>query len=358
MTINLTYIIIAFVSSLLFSLIGTPFIVKICNKHKLYDQPNGRKIHKEDIPRLGGTLFMPSMGLGVTIAMLMMYGRGKELEVSISALVMCVGAILIYLVGILDDLKGLKASHKFIIQCIAALGFPLCNLMINNLHGLFGIYELPLWISYLLTVFVILLIVNAMNLIDGIDGLASGFSIIILGALVYFYYNLNSILFCLISISLTGALTAFFIYNFFGAVGKYKIFMGDSGSLFLGYVISYLTIKYQMPHEAVGVPYPEEAFLISFTLVFIPCIDVIRVALQRKIQGRNIFDADKTHIHHMIMDMGFGMHSTLAIIICLFSCFCLINWGLCTVGITITYIFIIDVLLYSLIAGCIGWLKK
>ena len=348
MTINYTYIILAFVSSLIFSLVGTPFIVKICNIHKLYDQPNVRKIHKEDIPRLGGTLFMPSMGLGVTVAMLMMYGRGKGIEVNISSFVMCVGAMLIYLIGILDDIKGLKASHKFIIQCIAALCFPLCNLMINNLHGLFGIHEIPIWVSYPLTVFVILLIVNAMNLIDGIDGLASGFSIIILGAFVYFYYNINSILFCLISISLTGALTAFFIYNYFGKVGKYKIFMGDSGSLFLGYVISYLAIKYQMPYSAGKMPYNEEAFLISFTLVFIPCIDVIRVAMQRKLQGKNIFDADKTHIHHLIMKTGLDMHQTLIVIIILFVLLAMINYGLQVIETQLTFIVLADIAIYAL----------
>ena len=354
MTINYIYIIIAFASSLIFSLIGTPFIVKICNTHKLYDQPNNRKIHKEEIPRLGGTLFMPSMGLGVTVALIMIYGRGKEFEVTISSLIMCVGAILIYLIGILDDLKGLKAYHKFIIQSIAALGFPLCNLMINNLHGLFGIYEIPIWISYPLTVFVILLIVNAMNLIDGIDGLASGFSIIILGAFVYFYYNLNSILFCLISISLVGALTAFFIYNFFGEVGKYKIFMGDSGSLFLGYVISYLAIKYQMPHAARGFAYSEEAFLVSFTLVFIPCIDVIRVAIQRKLQGKNMFDADKTHIHHLIMKTGLDMHQTLATIIVLFILLAMINYGLQVIETQITFIVLADIAIYTLFIWAIN----
>lgn len=348
MTINYTYIILAFVSSFLFSLIGTPFIIKICNIHKLYDQPNTRKIHKEDIPRLGGSLFMPSMGLGVTVALLVMYGMGKGFEVTISSLVMCVGAVLIYLIGILDDIKGLKAFHKFIIQSIAALCFPLCNLMINNLHGLFGIYEIPIWVSYPLTVFVILLIVNAMNLIDGIDGLASGIAIIILGSFVYFYYNQNYVLFSLISAGLTGALVAFFIYNYFGKVGKYKIFMGDSGSLFLGYVISYLTIKYQMPNKAGDFLYCEEAFLISFTLVFIPCIDVIRVAIQRKLQGRNIFDADKTHIHHLIMKAGLDMHQTLATIIVLFVLLAMINYGLQVIETQITFILLADIAIYAL----------
>lgn len=349
MIIGYIYITIAFAVSLLFSLIATPLVVQLCNKHRLYDVPDKRKVHKHAIPRLGGVLFMPSLGIGVSVALMVMNANNhQEFEINVSTIFMIAGAFVIYLIGILDDLNNMTATHKFVIQTIASLVFPLCNLMINNLHGLFGIYEIPIWASYPLTVFVILLIVNAMNLIDGIDGLASGFSIIILGAFVYFYYNINSILFCLISISLTGALTAFFIYNYFGKVGKYKIFMGDSGSLFLGYVISYLAIKYQMPYSAGKMPYNEEAFLISFTLVFIPCIDVIRVAMQRKLQGKNIFDADKTHIHHLIMKTGLDMHQTLIVIIILFVLLAMINYGLQVIETQLTFIVLADIAIYAL----------
>ena len=359
MTINYTYMIIAFTISLLFSLIGTPFIVKICNAKGLYDQPNNRKVHTKAIPRLGGTLFMPSMSLGVAITLLIIYRDwNKDMEVGLSNILMSIGALLIYLIGILDDLKGMQAIHKFIVQTVAALIFPSCNLLISNLQGLFGIYEIPLYFSYPLTVFVILLIVNAMNLIDGIDGLASCLSILILGTFAYLYYQLESFLFCLICASLAGALLAFFIYNFYGKVGKYKIFMGDSGSLFLGYIIAYFAIKYPMIHEWNLMPNQDGALLVSFSLVFIPCIDVVRVAIQRKLRGKAMFDADKTHIHHRIMDMGFSMHATLLIILCLFCSFGLINWGLYTAGLPITYILITDVVSYSLIIWCITSLKK
>lgn len=358
MTISYIYLLIAFAISFVFSILGTPLIIKLCDIHELYDQPNARKVHKQAIPRLGGSLFMPSMGIGVTATLLILYGDwNKEIEVNISTFVLSVGAILIYLIGILDDLKGLKAIHKFIIQTITALCFPLCNLMINNLHGLFGIYEIPLWISYPLTVFVILLIVNAMNLIDGIDGLSSSLSILILGAFTYLYYNLGSNLFCLLCMSLIGALSAFFYYNYFGETGKYKIFMGDSGSLFLGYVIAYLAIKYQMSNKIGGFPYREESLLISFTLVFLPCIDVIRVALQRKLSHKNIFDADKTHIHHRIMQMGIDMHQTLGIILLLFISLCLINYGLFIYGLQSTYIVFINIAIYAVFIYCTGMLK-
>lgn len=358
MTINYAYIIIAFAISLVFSLICTPIVVKMCNTHGIFDLPNERKVHKYSIPRLGGTLFMPSLALGVIVTLLIMYqGINQELEIGISNVMMVIGAILIYLIGIFDDLKGLKAFHKFIIQTIAALVFPLCNLMISNLHGLFGIHEIPLWIGYPLTVFVILLIVNAMNLIDGIDGLASGLAFLILGSFAYLYYDLGAYLFCLISTSLAGATLAFFFFNFYGKVGRLKTFMGDSGSLFLGYVIAYLAIKYQMSNEPIGFPYREESLLISFTLVFLPCIDVIRVAILRKLHGRSMFEADKTHIHHRIMQMGLDMHTTLGIIIALFVSISLINYGLYVGGLQTEYIIGVDIIIYTLFIWIVTLLK-
>lgn len=359
MAINYTYIILAFAISLVFSLIGTPLIVKRCNTRGWLDQPNARKVHKHAIPRLGGTLFMPSLCIGVLITLIIMYVSGThQIVVGLSNIIMITGAILIYMIGIFDDLKGMKATHKFIIQTIAALLFPLCNLMITNLHGLFGVYEIPVYVGYPLTVFVILLIVNAMNLIDGIDGLASSLACLILGSFAYFFYNVEAYLFSLISISLTGATLAFFFFNVYGKVGRLKTFMGDSGSLFLGYVIAYLAIKYPMVYETKMVCHQEAAILASFTLVFLPCIDVIRVALQRKLNRKNMFDADKTHIHHMIMDIGIGMYPTLGVIICLFCCLCVINWALYTSNISLLYISLADVVIYALFIGCVKFLKK
>lgn len=359
MILNYAYIIIAFTISLIFSLIGTPLVVKLCNTRGLLDLPNARKVHKHGIPRLGGTLFMPSLSVGVLITLLIMYqGINKDFNIGISNVMMVSGAIMIYLIGIFDDLKGLKATHKFIIQTVAALIFPLCNLMISNLHGLFGIHEIPIWVGYPLTVFIILLTVNAMNLIDGIDGLASGLACLILGAYAYLYYTYEAYLFSLISVSLAGATLAFFFFNMFGKVGRLKTFMGDSGSLFLGYVIAYLSIKYMMVCDHKNTYPSEDAFLTSWSLVFIPCIDVIRVALQRKFNHKGIFEADKSHIHHLIMDIGIGMHNTLVVILCLACCVCFINWGLYTIPVPITYIILTDLFIYGVFIGTISLLKK
>jgi len=342
------YIIIAFAVSFAFSLIFTPAITRLCKKHKLYDQPNERKVHHIAVPRLGGTLFLPSMGIGVALALSVMYGGFQEnLEITISTFLMIAGAFMIFLIGIIDDLRGIEAKHKFIIQFVAALFFPLCNLMINNLHGIFGIYEIPLWISYPITVFTILLIVNAINLIDGIDGLSSSLSFIILLTFAILFHHLNATIFSLMSASLAGAIMAFFLFNMFGKIGKHKIFMGDAGSLFLGYVLAYLAIKYQMYNEGSVFTYREESLLISITLLFIPCIDVIRVALSRKISGKKMFDADKTHIHHILMQKGLSMRMALTVIIGLFIFICATNYLLYDF-IPSTLIIIIDVIIYAL----------
>lgn len=346
---NYLYILLTFAVSAIFSLITTPFIVKICNERNLLDQPDNRKVHKLAIPRLGGTLFMPSMAVGVVTSLGIMYGGLRQgFDIYLSTIILAIGSLLIYLIGILDDLNGMKAIHKFAIQFVTALFFPLCNLSINNLHGLFGIHDIPVWLSYPITLFIILLIVNAMNLIDGIDGLSSSLAILMLVAFAYLFFNQGIMLFTLLSGGLAGALFAFFIYNVFGEVGKYKIFMGDSGSLFIGYVIAYLAIKFQMSNEAAGFPYREESLLVSWTLVFIPSIDVIRVAIMRKLNGKNMFDADMTHIHHRLMQTGLTMHQTLAVIIALFFAFCAINYGLWGFFQSTTIAVLTDILFYFL----------
>ncbi|MBO4663456.1 MAG: undecaprenyl/decaprenyl-phosphate alpha-N-acetylglucosaminyl 1-phosphate transferase [Bacteroidaceae bacterium] len=346
---DILYIIIAFCTSLGFSLIGTPFIIMMCKKKGLYDMPDARKVHKFAIPRLGGALFMPSMCIGIVAALAVIHrGLSHEFTVTLSTVAMASGGIVIYLIGILDDLKGMKAMHKFIIQAVVASFFPLCNLMINDLHGLFGLHIIPCFLAYPLTVFVILLIVNAMNLIDGIDGLASSLSICILCTFSWLYSDLGSQLFCLLSIALAGAVAGFFCYNYYGKIGGNKIFMGDSGSLFLGYVISYLAIKYQMTNWQVF-EYRENSFLISFTLVMLPCFDVIRVAIGRRLRGKKMFDPDKTHIHHIIMATGLGMHQTLLVILLTFGAFCVINYGLFIFGLSLSIIMLTDVVSYLLL---------
>ena len=346
---ELFYVIVDFFVGAGVTLAAMPLLLRFCRMKGLYDQPGGRKVHQHAVPRLGGLLFMPSMLVGMAVALLF-YANGFQgvLALKVSSLLMAVGVFLIYIIGAIDDFVGIRAGHKFAIQLVAALVMPFCGLLINNFYGLFGLYELPCWFSYPFTVFVILLIVNSINLIDGIDGLASGLCICILAVYAFLFLRIdNTFVYALVAAGLLGALMAFFCFNMWGDAGKgTKIFMGDSGSLFLGYAVAYLSIKYAMYNPAV-LPYRPEALLVSYTLLIVPTFDVIRVALFRLYRHKPIFAADKTHIHHVVMAAGFSMLQAWGIIMALFWGFCGWNFLGSTVGVSDTWIVVSDIILYA-----------
>lgn len=351
-------ILITFLISLLLGALVTPWLIKLCIKMDWTDQPNHRKVHTLPIPRLGGLVFLPCTAISfILVTLVMNYRNNVDTTIQFSTMCMVVGAMAIYLVGLIDDVQELKASTKFFIQLAAALIFPLCNLLINDLHGFLWLHELPFYISYPFTVYVILLITNAMNLIDGIDGLASGLSILILAAFTYLFAQGGVNNFVYISAATLGCVLAFFCFNMFGKVGKKKIFMGDSGSLFLGYIISYLAIKYQMIGSMQTMTMDGSTLLASYTLVIIPTFDVIRVAATRKFNHLGVFTPDKTHIHHRLMAMGLTMRQTLWAILTLFCVMCALNYLLYQMSIPLTFIVLCDILLYSSIIWFSGMVK-
>lgn len=330
-----------------FSFVTLTLIVNVCKKYGLVDTPNWRKIHRVAVPRLGGLVFVPSVIVSMSVGMACMdYLQVLSYEAGISTFLMIMGTVLVYTIGIMDDVQELRATTKLLIQTVASLIFPFCNLMICNLHGFCGIYEMPLWVSYAFTVFVILLIVNAMNLIDGIDGLSSGLSIIMLSVLAVLYGMAGKLLFTLLCVSLIATILVFFCFNVFGKTGGKKIFMGDAGSLTLGYVIAYLVIKYQMPRNVEGDD--SLKLLLSYSLVIIPTFDVIRVAISRKLAGKSMFSPDKSHIHHRIMSAGLSAHQTLVVLLGACVLFTVANVVMYQLGAGLTLIVLIDVLAFSL----------
>lgn len=353
-------VVLSALAGLLSAFVAMPFLLKFCRMKGFYDQPDERKVHKKAIPRLGGVLFMPAMLVGLLVY-LFIDSRGFQGSFTLraSSVLMAVGAFLIYIIGVIDDLVALKATHKFLIQLVAAAILPFCWLHINNFYGLFGLYELPLWFSYPFTAFVILLVVNSINLIDGIDGLASGLCICILIVYTYLYMQMDfTILYAAGAAALAGALLAFFYYNVFGSVYKgTKTFMGDSGSLFLGYALAYLSIKYAMNNPIV-MPYRSYALLVAYTLLIVPTFDVIRVAVCRLLKGKAIFAPDKTHIHHKVMAAGFSMRQSLIIILALFAFFCGLNYVLYDCSIDATWIVVTDVVVFLLFHVIMNLLAK
>lgn len=345
------YLLGAFLVSLICGLAFTPLILDFCKRKRLYDIPNERKIHKNATPRLGGISFFPSMLTAFFIVLLFTpIVEQDTLPVNIWSAVFLMGLMLIYGIGIIDDLVGLKATTKFAVQIATACLLPFAGLYVNNLYGLFGIHEIPYWLGIPLTVFIIVFIDNAINLIDGIDGLASGLSLIALaGFLVYFnFYSVYIYTYTIIIAGMMGALVAFAYFNLFGKTERNnKIFMGDSGSLSLGFTLGFLAVKCAMDNSNIW-PYRPEAIIVPLTLLFVPTADVVRVTMFRLRHHKPLFDADKNHIHHKLMRTGLNQHQTLFVIILLDVWYIVMN-GLLYMVLQPTFIVIIDIVLYSLV---------
>lgn len=229
--------------------------------------------------------------------------------------------VLLYLTGIADDLVGVRYRQKFIVQILCASLFPAVGLWINDLYGLFGIDFISPYIGVPLTILTIVFITNAINLIDGIDGLASGLSSVALLVFGFLFMEKGLWIYSMLAFSTFGVLVPFFYYNVFGsAEHARKIFMGDTGSLTLGYILSFLAIKYSQNTESI--PVTQGAFVIAFSTLIVPAFDVVRVVIVRIYNGKSPFEPDKNHIHHQFLAMGFTVRQAMLLILlvsCVFS---------------------------------------
>lgn len=353
-TIFIQYTVCTLLSALC-SYIIIPLIIRFCKEHNIYDNPNIRKIHKTKIPRLGGASFLPSMFVGalsVTMILSATSKNGTTLEISIWSVMFLVGMCLVYTVGFLDDLSELSANVKFGVQIVAASLFPFAGLYINNMYGLFGIYELPFCIGVPLTIAFVVLINNAMNLIDGIDGLCSGLALIALTGFLILFHERELTYYCFIIAGFIGVILAFFRYNLFGSESKgNKIFMGDSGSLTLGYIIAFLFIKHSAVNENVEINY--NSMLEAASLVAVPVMDVLRVFTVRILAHKPVFQPDRNHIHHKLMDAGLSQHQTLMVILLFAMVYIFIGFGLDDI-LSISAIFIIDFVLWFCFHGILN----
>lgn len=347
MTEYLLYYILAFIFSIVCGFVFIPLIMSFCERHQLYDIPNSRKIHKNAIPRLGGISFLPSMLFAFLFVLFLMNEKDgyEKISMSIWTIYFLISLLLIYCIGLIDDFIGLGALPKFCVQIIAASFLPAAGLYINNLHGLFGIYDITNWIGIPLTIFLIVYINNAINLIDGIDGLSAGISIIALIGFFFCSIKENMWLYAILISGLIGILIPFLYFNLFGdATKNKKIFMGDSGSLTLGFIMGFLIIKFSMDNPHV-LPFTSNSHILAITLLIVPIFDTARVILVRIKHHRNIFQSDKNHIHHKLIRAGLSQHQTLATILCISLFYIFLNMTLYWY-INISFIFIIDIFLW------------
>lgn len=354
-----------FLSFLISCLVGwtvIPRILVISEKKNLFDIPNDRTSHEGVVPRLGGVSFFPSMLFSLSLILALRYMFGYYVHDSlvssllIEFLFLICGTVLLFFVGIKDDLIGVLYGKKFLIQFAAAAFLPISGIYINNLYGLFGVYELPAWIGMPFTVVLAIFVTNAINLIDGIDGLASGLSGVALLTFGFLFYQENLYSYSMLAFSTLGVLTPFFYFNVFGKQKKKnKIFMGDTGSLTLGYILAFLSIKYSMDNSVHSLT--NGSIMIAFSALFIPIFDAIRVVLVRAEHRKPLFLPDRNHIHHKCLDLGMS-HRQAMIFIVLCGCgFVVLNIVMLQF-ININVLFLFDVLLGVGINMVLNQVKK
>ena len=307
-------------SALLASLI-IPRIILIAMRKRLFDIPDERKVHTKAIPRLGGVAFFPiaTFSLYFLLSVFLLTRQlGLDYVNFIPELLLLVcGMTALYLTGLADDLLGVRYRSKFMIQVFCAALLPLSGVWINSLYGLFGIYGLPALVGIPLTMFMVVFITNAINLIDGIDGLASGLSSVALLILSVLFFLRGNIIYPTMAMAMLGVLVSFFYYNVFGsAEHAKKIFMGDTGSLTLGYMLSFMVIKYSHWEEGMDVD-AGSPFLMAFSTLIIPAFDVVRVVLVRLRNGQSPFLPDRNHIHHKLLDMGLTTRRAMVLLLCM-----------------------------------------
>ena len=282
-----------------------PKIIYISNEKKLFDIPNKRSANKKITPHLGGIAIFAGFYVSLIVTL-----NSFDIRI-VSGLLLA--SVVMFLIGLKDDLMGLSARKKLFFQLFTALYLVFMGgVKISNLHGLLGIYEIDGTSRSLLTLVEIVGITNAYNLIDGIDGLAAGTGILI--SIVYgaLFTLSGQMEYGIVSFSLTGSLIAFFFYNVFGKANK--IFMGDTGSLLLGIVFAFLTIKFlDQPGHSQAQLFGSPA--IALSIMIVPIVDTIRVMIIRMAQKRSPFSPDMNHIHHqMIRITGNNhLHATLII---------------------------------------------
>ncbi len=297
------FALLCFVSSFIVTLLAIPPIITLINRYKLYDVPNARKLHSSPIPTMGGIAIVAGMLTGLVLWFPFHFG--------VSEIAFFFSIIALLALGIMDDLRDLPARYKFMIQFGVASLVAVSGIRITSFDGLFGIGQLPLVSQYTLTVLAIVGITNAFNLIDGIDGLAGGLAFMSLITLGLFLTISGDVTTALIAFALAGGILAFLYFNFNPA----KIFMGDTGSLVIGFVIAVLAIRLLQvnvhgPAVVTGMP------MIIIGTVLIPVFDTLRVFAVRIYHGRSPFAADKIHIHHLLTNNGFS-HSFSARVICM-----------------------------------------
>lgn len=283
------YPILALMTAGLLSWAIMPWVIETSNKRNIIAMPNQRTEHVLPTPSLGG--------LGIFIGFVPILVMLNLIYAEFHFMAYIIAISILFIVGLWDDLKDLKPATKFFFQFAVSFIVALDGARITSLDGIFGIYELAVPLQYIITMVVIVGVTNSVNLIDGINGLAAGIiamNMVVIGSLFILAGQINL---GIVSLMMAGALIGFLKFNF----GNAKIFMGDSGSLVLGFSLAYLGIRFLNADTGL---LPDSSIPFVVGLMILPVFDTLRVFAVRIMKKRSPFSADKNHLHHLLIKTG------------------------------------------------------
>ncbi|MDR1171082.1 MAG: undecaprenyl/decaprenyl-phosphate alpha-N-acetylglucosaminyl 1-phosphate transferase, partial [Bacteroidales bacterium] len=339
----------AFIVSFLVTYLSIPTIIGVARDKNLFDEPSRRKSHIRQIPTLGGVAIFA--GLTVSAGSFIDYSHVPSLQYIL------VACIIIFFIGIKDDILAIAPVKKLMGQIAAALVLIIPGgLNFSSLHGFFGLNHIDSIIaSWVLTLFVIIVIINSFNLIDGIDGLAASIGMLTTVFFGLWFFISGNIEYSLLSAAVFGTLLGFFRFNVFG--GKNKIFMGDTGSLIVGLMMAIQVILFNEQNIGHTSAFPiKSAPAVSFAVLVVPLYDTIRVFLIRMLRGRSPFAADKNHLHHCLLKIGHS-HGQATLIIA-FANVCFITLALLLQNIGIVWLMAVVLSIAVILSFYLEYLVK
>lgn len=356
------FLALTFILSAVIGAFYLPRVVEIAKKKQLFDSVSNRNSHTGQIPRVGGITFIPIIVLSFFLSLgLYVLTQGNDIIINFSETLLetsmlVAGMAVIYMIGFVDDLIGSKYRLKFVVQFFSAIVMVLSGVCVCDFVGVFGFNSVHPIIGGFVTVVIITTIVNAYNLIDGIDGLCTSLSMLAITVLgVWFFVN-GFFLYALLSSSFLGVLIVFFFFN--TGNGKNKLFMGDTGSMLLGYLISFLGLKFFLLNntptpDIIAIENPAVVFL---GIIFIPVFDLFRVFIFRMSQKKSPFAPDKEHLHHKLVFLGLK-HTQCSLIVLLFQVlFMVFNYSIR--GLNINVVILSDIILGIIIISIIDFLIR
>lgn len=296
---DINFIFFIFLISVLVSSLTHQPILSFAKKHNIYDNPEARKLQRTPVPVMGGLVVFLGAIVG-SLCYWFKYDCSSIIPVQIAMLVMLI-------IGGWDDIIKLSPTLRFILEIIIVTTLALVNKYpVNDLHGLWGVHEISPWVAWPLTVFACVGVINAINLIDGVDGLSSGICIMAFGFLSWAFFRAHDFVRAALGVCVVGGLIPFFIMNVFGK--RSKMFIGDAGTLMLGIAVCDFLMAMLTKDSACGKRFDNQGFcLIAYALsvLAIPVFDTVRVMFGRISRGESPFHPDKTHLHHAFIDYGF-----------------------------------------------------